>query len=135
MGRPVRQPDPGQCLHGEPTALAARHPRVQQAGRDVLRGGKTLDEMELLEDEAKHAAAQRRQLPVGQPGDILAADLHGPARRPVQGAHDVEQGRLSRPGRPDDGDELAALDGQRHVVERGHVPWIRHPGLRVVTSG
>src|SRR5262249_19821969 len=91
MPRTVGQADPGQCLQGERAASAARHPGVEQAGRDVLGGGQALGEVELLEDETEQAAAQRGKAPVGENRHVPAADLHDAVGRPVQGAHDVEQ--------------------------------------------
>src|SRR4029453_2271326 len=55
-----------------------------------------------------------RQGAVGQPAHLLAGDQDGPGRRPVQGAHHVQQGRLAGPARPGDGQQLARRHGQAH---------------------
>jgi hypothetical protein len=44
--------DPGECLAGQRLALPARNSRVEQARCDVLGGGESVGEVELLEDEA-----------------------------------------------------------------------------------
>ena len=92
-----------------------RHPGVEQAVGDVLRGAQPVGEVELLEDEADPPAPQRGQLPVGQRGDVVPVDAHGAAGRPVQGADDVQHRRLAGAGRADDGDQLA---GARRSARR-----------------
>ena len=51
-------------------------------------------------------------------GDVQAGDPHRPGRGPVQGAHQVQQRRLARPRRPDDGDQLALGDGEADPAQR-----------------
>ncbi len=69
-----------------------------------------LGEEELLEHEPDPGRPQRGQLPVGHPGRVQAGDAHRPAVRNVQGAHQVQQPGLARPGRA----------GYRHQLPRRH---------------
>ena len=46
------------------------------------------------------------------------ATLHGPAVRLVEAGQAGEQRRLARAGRPGDGDDLSALDGERDAPQR-----------------
>src|SRR5205807_671879 len=40
-----------------------------------------------------------------------------PAARPLERADDVQKRGLARPGRPDDGDQLALPDAERHSAQ------------------
>ncbi len=42
------------------------------------------------------------------------------ARGQIKSAHDVEQGRLSGPGRPDDAGQLSQSDFQIYTSQRPH---------------
>ncbi len=78
----------------------------------------------MLEDEAEMARSQRGELPVAEaPGAVaVQQDLADGGR--VEGAHEVQQGGLARPGCPDDGQCLAAAYPERDMVQRGHWPWV-----------
>ena len=54
-----------------------------------------------------------------RPVDGLAGDLDAPGVERQQARDDVEERGLAAAGRPDDAHELAVLDRQRHVVQRG----------------
>ena len=71
-----------------------------------------LGQEELLEDETDPRGPQRRQLTVGQRGDVEPRDQHPAGGRAVEGAHQMEEGRLARPRGPDDGEELPLVDGE-----------------------
>ena len=49
---------------------------------------------------------------VAQATDVVTVDAHRPCRRPLEGTDDVDQRRLPRARRADEGDELACVDGQ-----------------------
>jgi len=51
--------------------------------------------MELLEHEPDGPGPQGGDLPVGELADVQPADPDGSGGRPVQRAHDVQQGRLA----------------------------------------
>ena len=63
-------------------------------------------------------AAQARRLVVGQLADRLALEDDLAARRLVEPAEDLQEGRLARTRRAHQRDELAGLDRQRHAAER-----------------
>jgi hypothetical protein len=50
-------------------------------------------------------------------GNGFATDANAPLELGRQAADDVEERRLSAARRPDDRDELALLDGERHAVD------------------
>src|SRR6266540_3824294 len=123
MVEPVAQAHAPQRAGGQPPALARRHAAVEQAGGHVVQRAHRVEQEELLEDQADPARAQRGELPVRERAHVGAADVHGAAARQVERAHDVEQGRLSRPARPDDRQHLPRRDGQvdaaQHLQPRG----------------
>lgn len=75
-------------------------------------------EIEPLEDEADPCAAHLRALRVRELGKVRAVNGDVAGGRIGEAAEDVEEGRLARSRRADDGDELARLDRKVHVVER-----------------
>ena len=58
-------------------------------------------------------------VPRVMPVDRLAADADRAGARPVQAGHQRQRRRLAAPGRPDDRAELARLDDQVDVAQRG----------------
>jgi hypothetical protein len=82
----------------------------RQRQEDVLLGGQHRQQVEELEDEADVLAAQQRDAAVGQRADVLAADRHPAARRPVEGGEDVHQRRLAGARRAHDGDQLGRVN-------------------------
>src|SRR6185437_12261521 len=88
-----------------------------QAVGDVVQDGYARGQVELLEHEADPLGAQRRQPPVGEPGHVVPVDAYRPRRRPVERAHEVQQGRLSRARRADDADQFAVVDAQVDVAQ------------------
>ena len=100
-------------------ARPARYPRVQQAVGDVVERRDAGGEVELLEDEPDGTARERRTAagPTAGPRRGRRSST-APAGRPVERADEVQHRRLARAGRPDDGDQLPVLDGQRHRVQR-----------------
>ena len=119
-GGPVPEPDPVQRGGGQPPPLGAADPGVEQPVGDVAEHGLVLGEEELLEHEPDPRGPQRRQLPVGHPGRVEAGDPDRPAGRLVQGAHQVQQRGLARPGRADDRGQFPGRHRQAHPVERPH---------------
>ena len=113
---------------GAAQTFAAADAGVEQTGGDVLEGGEPFDEVELLEHEPDAPAAQSSQLGVAQSTDVVAVDAHPTGGRPVQRADDVDQRRLARPGRPDDGHQLAVADREVDAAQRRH-RWCGRVGL------
>src|ERR1700722_11282016 len=108
----VTEPDPLDGRLGQPAALGGPPAPVEQALGDVVEHGQPVEQEELLEDEAQAAGPQARQLRVGHGRGVLPGDPDHATGGPFQGAHHVQQGALARPGRADDGDQLALADPQ-----------------------
>src|SRR5580704_4968857 len=116
----VAEPDPLDGRRGQPAALGGPPAPVEQTGGDVVEHGQPVEQEELLEDEAKAAGPQARQLRVGHGRGVLPGDPDHAAGGPFQGAHHVQQGALARPGRADDGDQLALADPQADARQGHH---------------
>ena len=89
-----------------------------QGEGDVLQDGALLEEREVLEDHPD-ALAHVAQLLALEARDVGAVDEHlarGGALEQVDVAH---QGGLARTGLADDAEDVAVVDGEAHVVERG----------------
>ena len=116
----VREADHVQDLrHLAPDRVRALALHLQRVG-DVLRRGPVRQQLEVLED-AGDVPAQLRDLAARQTEEVAARD-DDPARRRLellqQQAHDR---RLPRARGADDEDELALVDHERDVRERGDV--------------
>ena len=85
---------------------------VEQAVGDVVEHAEAVEQEELLEDEAEAPGPQARQLLVGHGRGVLSGDADHAAGGSFEGAHHVQKGALARPGRADDGDQLALVDPQ-----------------------
>ena len=137
------------CARGEPDRLQqlpgpARRACLAAAGRrqrhlDVLRGRQRRDQVELLEHEADRLEPNAAQLAspsraMSRPSNSTSPD--GGGRGPEQ----LQQRRLARPARPDEREELAAVDRQLHVADGHHLggalPYVlATPSARTAGSG
>ena len=84
----------------------------------VLRGRDRGQQVVALEHEAEGVTPQRREFVRVQARHVHAAYLVAAFAGAIQAAQDVHQRGLAGAGLSDDGDELAGLDFQAHVVER-----------------
>jgi hypothetical protein len=91
--------------------VAPEHAPGLEAVGDVPRHGQVREEGIRLEDDAVIPCARR------QPRHIAAVHQHAPGVLPLEAGDDPEQGRLPAATRPEEADELARLDGQRHPRE------------------
>ena len=91
---------------------ASEAPAYRRPSATLSRTRLVLGQEELLEDEADPRGPQRRQLTVCQCGDVEPRDQHPAGGRAVEGAHQMEEGRLTGPRRPDDGEQLPLVDGE-----------------------
>ena len=89
---------------GEPSAP------VEEPVGDVVEDAEAVEQEELLEHEPEAPGPQPRQLLVGHGRGVLPGDADHAAGGSLQGAHHMQQGALARPGRADDGDQLALVD-------------------------
>src|SRR6185437_4694305 len=120
-------------LAGQPVGLAVQADQLKHLGHDladrvrrladhlereahVLGHRLLLQQPEVLEDAADRAA-QRRDLPSGQPAEVLPGDLDPSPGRVLLLEQQPQEGRLSGPGRADQEDELALVDVEADVVE------------------
>ena len=114
------QADGGERVARPLALLAQRHVAVEQRQLDVLDGAGARKQVEVLEDEAELAVADRGALVGRQRRHVGAVEPIGAARRPVETAEDVHERRLARARRAHDGDELAGRDVDGHAAQRLH---------------
>ena len=93
------------------------------AGRGVVEGELVVepeegDQPRGLEDEADAAQAQVGPAPLGQRGEGLARDGHGPGRGAAQAAHDGQERGLARAGGAQDPHQLAAAELEVGAAQR-----------------
>jgi hypothetical protein len=86
--------------------------------RDVLEDGLVAQQLEVLEHRAD-LPAQVRHLPPRDLGELLAEGVDLPRRRALLAQDEVEEGRLAGARGADEEDELAALDLEADLVQRG----------------
>ena len=109
--------------------------RVQQRQLHVFDRGGARQQVEPLEHESDLPVADRRQLVVREMRDVAAVQQIASAGRAIEAAQDVHERRLSRAGRSDHGDELAAADVERDAAEGVHRRALHGVGLRDVVRG
>ena len=119
-GGPVPEPDPLQRGRREPAPLVAANAGVQQPVGDVGQHGLVLGEEELLEHEPDPGRPQRGQFPVGHRRRVQAGDAHRSCGGLVQGADQVQQRGLARPGRAGHRHQLPGGHRKAHPVQRPH---------------
>src|SRR5215470_8705472 len=120
VAEPLAQADPLERADRVAAPLRGGHPAVEQALRDVVDDALVLEQEELLENEPQAAGPAGRQLAVRQSRGVPAGDPDHAGRGAFQGPGDVKQRGLPGAGRADDRDALAGLQGQAHIVQRGH---------------
>ena len=96
---------------------------VEQRQLDVLDRRRARQQVEALKHEADRFVANPGELVGRQRRHVTAVQDVTAARRPVEAAEDVHEGRLARAGRSDDRDELGrgdrhgdAAQGMHHVI-------------------
>ncbi len=100
-------PDPLEGGDRPAPALALGHALVHPAEHHVLERRAMRQQMERLEHEAEPLGAQPRPFALGQARHVAPVELVDAGARTVEQAEHVEQRRLARPRRSDDGDVLA----------------------------
>jgi hypothetical protein len=106
--RPGGEADQGECVPGGRAPFGRPGPGIQQPVGHVVQHTLVLGQEILLEHEPDRRGAQRGQVLIGQRRDVQAGDPHRARAGPVQGAHQVQQGALARPGRAEHGDQFPA---------------------------
>src|ERR1019366_3377999 len=112
--------DGGQSLKRPGARIGYGFRRVKQRKFNVFNGTGARQQIELLENKANFAVTDGGQLVAihGFHGDAIQPVDTG--RRLVKAAEDVHEGRFAGTGRAQDGDEIAAFDGERDVAQGGH---------------
>ena len=112
--------DTTECLGGGVASVGQRLAAVEQTVGDVVDARHPVEEEERLEHEADQVRTHSGQLAVAHRRRVDAGDADDAARRPIERADDVQQGRLARAGRADDRRQLTVANRERHGVERAH---------------
>jgi hypothetical protein len=92
----------------------------ERSERDVLERGHPVDQVEELEDDPDVAAPQSREVVLTRICEVRARHLDLAVVRHVEAGDDVEQGRLARPRRTHQRDELAHREPQVHAAQRAN---------------
>ncbi len=108
----IRQADQLQQLRHPGIDLGAAPAPVHQPVGDVVADGQVGKQRVRLEDDAVVARRRRRA------GDVAPVLDHPAARLRLQPGDDPQQGRLAAAGRPDEADQLAALDREIDRLQR-----------------
>src|SRR5881397_2673328 len=132
MVQAVTQPHAGEGVRCQ--RLALRHTRVDQRHLHIFDGVRAREQVVVLEHEAQLAVADAGQLHVRQTPRVLPIKQVGTRRGPVQQSQDVHTGRLARPGRPHDGDELVGPHGQGDAAQGLHFDTAELIGLVYITQ-
>src|SRR5262249_13101041 len=86
---------------------------------DVVEDGHALEQRYVLE---RPRDPELRPLVGPERRDVAPVEDDAPPGRPVDAADAVEDARLARAVGPDDGEELAGLDGEAHPGQRHDAP-------------
>jgi hypothetical protein len=111
--------DPLEQLPGLGVGVAGARVLHPDRDRDVLDRGQRWEQVEALEHEAEVAGAQRGQLALAEPGDVLALEPDLAGGRREQQAEDRDQRGLARARRALDQHDLAGVDVEAGAGERG----------------
>ena len=124
----MRQPDLLEQRAGAIAALAPRHARADERQLDVAGRREVLEQVVVLEDKADDVAVVARELL--EIRDALAVHLDVALGGAVERADQRQQRGLARARRARERDELAGIDGQRHVGDGDDRPRV-DPGQAV----
>src|SRR5450755_2167175 len=113
--RSSREPNPLEHGVRAATALILAHAATSKTKGDVLAHRHHREERELLKDHIHRAAIRRDRL------HALATNLDIAAVGCDEARNHSQQRGLAAAGGPQDGEETAALDGERKIVDRAMV--------------
>ena len=116
---PAIKPDHGEGVEGLGAPFDLGNPGVKEPVRHVVEHALVLGQKELLEHEADPRGPQGGELAVRELGEIEAGDPHMARARPVQTAHQVQKGGLTRPRRPHDAHQFALTDAKGDTPQGG----------------
>ncbi len=126
------QADPLQERRDLLVARARFGPGDPQWDLDILGGGERVQKSERLEDEGDVLTPDPVEVTLRGIRDDDLSDAGRSARRRLDTAKDVQEGRLSRPRGADEHDEFARVQLQRGPDEGVHLSGGRHVGHRQV---
>src|SRR5919197_417425 len=92
----------------------------RQLRLDVLEGGERRDQVELLEHEAERPEPERRELVVGELGQVAAPEEDAAGTHPVERPEQLQERRLAGAARALERDELAVSDLEVDPVQGAH---------------
>ncbi len=130
MARAMGDADLVHHLVDTALALGGGDVVVEQGQLDILAHRQLVDQVEALEDEADVGLAHVGELALREAGDLLSVEQVRTARRAVEHADHVEQGRFAAARRAHDRDELALGDVKVDRVERGRLDRVGAIDLR-----
>ena len=111
----ARQGDQLRSSSAASARSALRHAAHPQAVGDVLRHGHQRKQRQVLEDQ------RGRPLVRADARHVLAADPDRAFGRIEEARNRAQDRGLAAAGRPQEGEELAALDLQRRILDRGEI--------------
>ncbi len=114
----MQHPDPFEGGDRPAATLALGQSLVHPAEHHVLERRAVRQQVERLEHEPEPLGAQPRPFALGQVRHVAAVELVDAGARAVEQAEHVEQRRLARTGRADDGDVLAGGDREIDAAQR-----------------
>ncbi len=103
----------GEFFHHHRIFFLGEHQREQ----GVVFVGEGIQEVEVLEDKAKVAAAEGRQFLAADLCEIAAVEQHLAGGWPVKGGEYVQQGGFAGSGFTHDGDKFPFLHVEIHIVQ------------------
>ena len=122
---PVAQPQHVEQLVSPPLRHRRRRAGSERPDRDVLAHREPSEEVPVLERSCQTGAGPA----VGGPGrDVRALQLNHACAREVEARHDVHERRLPGAVRPDQADDLVAMELERDVGERVHALEVARDG-------
>src|SRR5437868_4157128 len=95
---PLAESNSLQQLPGLRPSLHNLHAPHEQRHRNVLERGKLRQQVMELIDEPERAVAQHAALLLAQPVNVPSIDQHATARRTIETAENLQQGRLAGTG-------------------------------------
>jgi hypothetical protein len=129
MRHPVAQFHLVERRPGARLTVFGGHAGVHERQFHVMERRGARQQVEGLEDEPDFFVADPRQFVVIHLADLLPVQQVAAFAGRVQAADEVHQRRLAGPGRPHDGDVLAALDGHVDPAERMNLLGAHDVGL------
>lgn len=116
---PAFEPAQGQGLGGPAVALGAGHPLYLQPVAGVLQNVAVREESEVLEDHGYLRGPDAAQLARAERGEVLAAEEDASRGGLEQAVQHAQQGGLAGTRQPHDDEDLAGLDVEGDVDDRG----------------